>query len=142
MKSLSKDQKRYLAWNLLLLAGAIAYFFYYLISLYTTVPFSHCFLREWFGIYCPLCGGTRCLWELVHLHVWSALRYNAYVVLLVLLFLLWEIATLIRFSMGKKYFFQIPKWVFILLGVLLLLFFAIRTTLLLKYGIDWIGDLP
>ena len=74
MKSLSRDQKRYLDLNLFLLAGAFAYFLYYLVSLYTAVPFSHCFLRSWFGIYCPLCGGTRAVFELFCLHPVEALQ--------------------------------------------------------------------
>ena len=141
MKSLSKDQRKYLYLNLFLLAASLAYFLYYVISMYTAIPFSHCFLRSWFGIYCPLCGGTRCVYELLRFHLLSALRYNAYVVLLVFLFLIWEAATLIRFLCGKTTFIRIPKWVYVALTILLILFFIFRTILYLRYGIDWIGDL-
>ena len=141
MKRLSKDQKKFLFLNLLLVLGALAYLLYYYISMYSTIPFSHCFLREWFGIYCPFCGGTRCICELFRFRFLAALRYNAYVAFLVVLFLIWDVATFVGFLRGKKAFFKIPKWVFIVLTVLLILFFAFRTILLLGYGIDWIGDL-
>ena len=141
MKQLSKDQKRYVFLNLLFLCGLLFYLFYRYLIVHYEVPMAHCFLREWFGVYCPFCGGTRCVHELFHLHFLSALRYNAYVVLLTVLFLLWEIVTLIRFLRGKNPFFTIPKWIFTILTVLLILFFIFRTILYFGYGIDWLGDL-
>lgn len=141
MKRLSKDQRRFLTLNLLLLFGVLAYLLYYHISMHSAIAFSHCFLRNWFGIYCPLCGGTRSLYELSRFHLLAALRYNAYVVFAAALFLVWEVATLIRFLRGRKTFYRIPKWVYLALAVLLILFFALRAILLVAYGIDWIGDL-
>ena len=141
MKSLSKDQKTYLYQHILLVGIVLLYWGYHFLNMHFGAPDLHCFLKEWFGIYCPLCGGTRCLLELARLHFLSALRYNAYVALLAVLLLFWEIATLIRFFAGKEDFFPIPKWVFFFLGGLLLLFFAFRTILLLEFGIDLIGDL-
>ena len=138
---LSGDQKKYLYLNLTLLALTLLFpLYYYWVFHYNTV-FSHCLLKEWFGIYCPLCGGTRCVWELLQFHFLAALRYNAYVVLLVALFLVWEILTLVRFLRGKKEFFRIPQILPILLAVLLVLFFVARTLLLLVWHIDPIGDL-
>ena len=139
--SLSGDQKKYLYLNLTIIVLVLLFpLYHYWVFHYNTI-FSHCLLKEWFGIYCPLCGGTRCVWELMQFHFLAALRYNAYVVLLAVLFLAWDILTLIRFLRGKKEFFKIPQAVYISLAVLLLLFFAARTVLLLIYHIDPIGDL-
>lgn len=141
MKNFSKDQKVFLILNLVLLVGALVYPLYHYWVFHFSTPFSHCFLKEFFGIYCPLCGGTRCLYELLHFRFLPALRYNAYVVFAVFLCLVWDLATLIAFLRGRKTFFRIPKWVYILLTVLLFLFFALRTVLFFAFGIDWIGDL-
>lgn len=141
MKRLSNDQKTFLILNLVLFAGALVYPIYHYCVFHFNTPFSHCFLKEWFGIYCPLCGGTRCVYELLHFRFLSALYYNAYVVFAVALFLVWDVATLIGFLRGRKSFFRIPKWVYVFLTVLLFLFFALRTVLLFAYGIDPIGDL-
>ena len=78
MKQLSKDQKRFLCLNLVFLVGAPVYPLYCYWVFHFSTPFSHCFLKEWFGVYCPLCGGTRALYELLHFRLLSALRYNAY----------------------------------------------------------------
>ena len=141
MKQLFKDQKRFLCLNLVFLTGALVYPLYCYWVFHFNTPFSHCFLKEWFGIYCPLCGGTRALYELLHLRFLSALRYNTYVVLFAVLVILWDIVTFIGFLRGRKTFFRIPKWVYVFLTVLLFLFFALRTVLLFAYGIDPIGDL-
>lgn len=141
MKNLSKNKKRYLLLNLLLLAGALIYPLYYYFVFHSETPLSHCLLKEWFGIYCPLCGGTRCVYELLHFRFLSALRYNAYVVFMAFLFLIWDVWALVRFLRAGDNFPKIPKWVFFALAGLLLLFFIGRNVLLLGYGIDPIGDL-
>ena len=141
MKQLSKDQKLFLGLNLVFLTGALVYPLYCYWVFHFSTPFSHCFLKEWFGVYCPLCGGTRALYELLHFRLLSALRYNAYVVLFAVLVILWDIVTFIGFLRGRKTFFRIPKWVYLVLTALLFLFFAIRTFLFFAYGIDPIGDL-
>ena len=140
-KELSADQKKFLWLNLVLLGLALLFPLYYHWVFQSNTPLSHCFLKEWFGIYCPLCGGTRCIWELFHFRFLAALRYNAYVLLFVLLFLVWDAATLVRFLRGKTDFFKIPKAIPILLILLLALFFAVRTVLFFAYRIDPIGDL-
>ena len=141
MKQLSQIKKRYLFVNALLLAGALVYPLYYYLVFHTDTPFSHCFLKEWFGIYCPLCGGTRCVYELLHFRFLSALRYNAYVVFTVFGGLIYDLIALIRFLRGKEDLPRIPKAVFAFFILLLVLFFILRTILWLGFGVDFIGDL-
>ncbi|MBQ7173211.1 MAG: DUF2752 domain-containing protein [Clostridia bacterium] len=140
-RRLSGDQKKYLALNLALLALVLLFPLYYHWVFENDTPFSHCFLKEWFGVYCPLCGGTRCVWELLHFRFLQAISYNAFVVLFAALFLIWDLVTLIRFLHGKKEFPAIPQSVYIGLSALFVLFFIIRTILFLIWRIDPIGDL-
>ena len=141
MKELSKDKKKYLIFNGLLLFGALIYPLYYYVVFRTNTPFSHCLLKEWFGVYCPLCGGTRCVYELLHFRFLSALRYNAYVVLVALLGIVYDFVALVRFLRGKEDLPKIPRAVFVALTLLLLLFFVLRTVLWFGFGVDFIGDL-
>ena len=38
--------------------------------------FSGCFIRDYFGVYCPGCGGTRAVWALLHGHILASLWYH------------------------------------------------------------------
>lgn len=107
-----------------------------------TIPLSFgCFLKEWFGIYCPLCGGTRAVDSLLHLRFADAFFSNAWVTVAAPIFLLWSAIGWIRLVKGKNPFLPIPKWGRVLLVATLALFFFARNLLLLRYGIDPLGDL-
>jgi Protein of unknown function (DUF2752) len=62
--------------------------------LYTFPPTEHgfyprCIFHALTGWQCPGCGGTRALYQLLHLHVGEALRYNALVTVAAPLALAW-----------------------------------------------------
>lgn len=62
--------------------------------LYTYSPTEHsfypiCLFHALTGWQCPGCGGTRALYQLLHLHVGQALQYNALVTLLAPAALAW-----------------------------------------------------
>lgn len=64
--------------------------------LYTFSPTEHhfypiCLFHALTGWQCPGCGGTRALYQLLHLNVGQALHYNALVTLLAPLALVWFI---------------------------------------------------
>jgi hypothetical protein len=65
-----------------------------LVLLYRVDPeqtpiFPPCLFRWLTGLYCPGCGGTRCVHALLHGELGQALAYNALVCLLVPLAILW-----------------------------------------------------
>ena len=62
--------------------------------LYTFSPTEHhfypiCVFHALTGWQCPGCGGTRALYQLLHLHVGEALHYNALVTVIAPLALAW-----------------------------------------------------
>ena len=62
--------------------------------LYTFSPTEHhfypiCVFHALTGWQCPGCGGTRALYQLLHLHVGEALHYNALVTVIAPLALTW-----------------------------------------------------
>jgi hypothetical protein len=64
--------------------------------LFTFSPAEHgfyprCLFHALTGWQCPGCGGTRALYQLLHLHVGEALRYNALVTVLAPVALAWFI---------------------------------------------------
>ncbi|CAM2845925.1 DUF2752 domain-containing protein [Prescottella defluvii] len=72
-----------------------------------------CPTKSLLGIDCPLCGGTRMLYALLHLDVAGALRYNAVgvvaVVLLIVAFGVWTWGRLRgRRVLQARYLRQVP----------------------------------
>jgi len=62
--------------------------------LYTFSPTAHhfypiCVFHAITGWQCPGCGGTRALYQLLHLHIGQALQYNALVTVLAPMALAW-----------------------------------------------------
>jgi hypothetical protein len=83
-----------------------------------------------FGFQCPLCGMTRAVHQFTRLEFASAIHYNAVVVLLPIYFAA-DIATCI---FPKKGLELIRKIVIVLIGVGLVMLYAVR---ILRY-LNWI----
>ena len=66
---------------------------------------SGCTVRDKFNIYCPCCGGTRALKELLKLHIIKSLQYNPIVILTILYFILHIILLFIEYRFYHKYRF-------------------------------------
>ncbi len=104
--------------------------------------FSECSIRENFQIYCPGCGGTRAVVELLQLHFWKSFCYNPIPIGILVDFLI----NIITISMEK---YQGEKYKYIRIHIrskqavlmVLFLFFVVRNLLLYGYGIDMLGDL-
>ncbi|MBR2722501.1 MAG: DUF2752 domain-containing protein [Clostridia bacterium] len=99
-----------------------------------------CFLHRYLFLYCPMCGGTRALEALLHLQILRAIELNAYVVLLAAVFLGMDAVALIRLLRGKEDIYRFSRWIWIVLGVALVLFFVLRNYLMIRFGYDGIGD--
>lgn len=100
-----------------------------------------CILHDRLFLYCPLCGGTRALAALLRLHFAEALRANAFVVLLAVLFLVHDVLAWVRLLHGHTILFRFLAWEWIAVAVLFLVFGVLRDLLLIRFGLDPLGDL-
>lgn len=89
-----------------------------------------------FNIYCPGCGGTRALMALLHLDIISALKYNAFAVYLVCLFIYLDILSLVKILKNKRCVF--PKAPAIITVVFMVLFFVARNIVAFNFGVDYL----
>ena len=124
-----------------LLAGILLFPLYVWISEQITSVIPGCLLHDWFLIYCPLCGGTRAVEALLRLDFLSALRYNAFVVLLAVTAVAFYVMAWIRLKKREDRLFLVPKWLWVVYAVLLLVFFVVRNLLMVGFGMDPLGDL-
>jgi hypothetical protein len=78
---------------------------------------------------CPGCGGTRALYQLLHLHLREALHYNALVTALFPVvcvgFIFWYYST-VRYGRSPR--LQLPRSVMVCLYVVILLFAVLRNS--------------
>ena len=61
-----------------------------------------CPIHYLFHIYCPGCGLTRMIISIFKLNFYQAFRYNPYIFILLVLFILYGIYALIRYIITKK----------------------------------------
>ena len=120
----------------------IPLFFLYRFAL-TLLPagMSGCLLHDYLFLYCPLCGGTRAVEALLHLDFLLALRYNAFVVCVILALLVADVIAWVRFFRRRAPLFRVRGWVWIAGAIALVLFGILRNYLMIAHGIDPTGDL-
>ncbi len=102
---------------------------------------SNCWIHDLLHLYCPLCGGTRSVSAMIRLDFLEALRYNAAVVILFVLFLIGDLVLLLRLLRKKEKWWSIPSWCWIGATVFLLGYTILRNLLMVVWGIDPTGDL-
>lgn len=104
--------------------------------------FPPCSLKNFFHLYCPGCGGTRALEHLLHLRLVQSLLCNPLVLFMAVCLIYYWFKTLIELiRQHGDAFFSIHLgflWAFL---IILVGFFLIRNFLLLKFGIDYLGEL-
>jgi Protein of unknown function (DUF2752) len=79
-----------------------------------------CLFHAMTGLYCPGCGGTRAVYQLLHGRVLLALHYNALFVLALVALAVWGARFAVRKSRNQQTFFQLhPKtlWMFIVIAL-------------------------
>lgn len=100
-----------------------------------------CFIRNSFHIYCPGCGGTRAVVELLHLHFFQSLYDNPVPICLILDVILmvttWHIEK--KTSQYGRYL-RFRRYSKVLFLVILFGFTIVRNYLLIFQGIDMLGD--
>jgi hypothetical protein len=100
--------------------------------LYIFVPSEHtfyprCLFHSLTGLQCPGCGGTRALYQLLHLHISEALRLNALVTILAPVALAWFVFwywTVVRDGRGPE--LRVSRPVAVCLYLIVLFFTAAR----------------
>ena len=103
--------------------------------------FIGCFFHDRLFLYCPLCGGTRAVRELLRFQFGKAFAYNPVVVLGILGFLILDGIALIRLLRGKRRLYLVPAWGWILGVIVLVTYGILRNYLMIRWGYDPTGDL-
>ena len=134
--------RRAFVWMHALLPLAVPLFFLYrAVTERLPAGMTGCVLHDYLFLYCPLCGGTRAVESLLHLDFEGALEKNAFVLLLLCVFLLLDVLAWRRFFQGKSPWSVAPAWVWVSLTAALILFGVLRNYLMIAHGIDPTGDL-
>lgn len=103
--------------------------------------FRGCFLHDRLFLYCPMCGGTRAIEELLHFRLIRALSCNPYVMGSLFLLIGFDIAAFVRLGRGRERIYEIPSWLWIVMAVCLVIWGILRNYLMIAHGYDPLGDL-
>ena len=133
--------KQYLILHAGLLTVLLLFPLYRALTSYITQFVAGCMLHDYLFIYCPLCGGTRAVESLLHLDVAAALRFNPFVVFVILLAVIFDIIALVRLLRGKARLFVFPEWGWIVLVAVMVAYLVLRNYLMIAHGYDPVGDL-
>ena len=104
------------------------------------LPQDVCSAVRFLGIYCPACGGTRSLAALLQLDLVSAVKYNLLVPLGALLFVAYEVASVVCLVRGEPRQ-TLLKTPIVLSATGVLVVYSIVRNLLLIWDIDLLGNI-
>lgn len=124
-----------------LLGFAVLFPLYQKVASKVSSLFVGCFFHDRLFLYCPLCGGTRAVRELLRLQLGKAFSYNPVVVLGILVFLVLDVIALVRLLRGKSKLYRIPTWGWIVAVTILVTYGILRNYLMIRWGNDPTGDL-
>ncbi len=104
--------------------------------------FPPCGLKTFFHLYCPGCGGTHALEELLRLHPVRSFLYNPLVLYMAVCLIYYYVKFVVQLvKQHGNAFFSIYLgflWAFL---IIMVLFCIIRNILLVRYGVDYLGEL-
>lgn len=87
---------------------------------------SSCFFKDTYNIYCPSCGGTRCIVNLINGNILDAFLYNPFIFIIVIYLFLLNIIYIINTIFNKKILkFLYIKPYFIILFIFTWIIFTI-----------------
>lgn len=101
-----------------------------------------CVIHEVLHLYCPGCGGTRAVYELLNLHWLRSFLIHPIVLFIAVIlteYYIGAIITLIR-NNGKRYYYLRVWFCYVALGIIVLNT-VLRNVLLVCFHYDYIGDL-
>ncbi len=139
--ALRREWKIFIILHLGLLAGALLFPLYRLLTGWIPDLFTGCVLHDHLFLYCPLCGGTRAVGALLRLDLPLALAENALVVGALLLFFILDVVALVRLLLKKSVILRFPGWFWVAGTVVLVVWGVLRNVLMIVWGIDPVGDL-
>lgn len=131
----------FIVFHVAVAAGILLFPFYRIGSAAVFSVIPSCILHDLFHVYCPFCGGTRALDELLHFHLLESLRYHPLAVVFAALLAVWYVFAWARLFRGKSPFIAIPKPLSVALTVAVVAFWLLRNLLLILFHIDPLGDL-
>lgn len=140
------NKKRYLLLTGIFLLLVLLSFGYVYIApvLSDTYPviFWECVFKNFFHLYCPGCGGTHALYALLHLHPLESFLYHPLVIYIVFFccFFYIKIGVALKRHHGETDV-QIPVILFYIAFILVIAFFILRNVLLVRFGLDYPGEL-
>ena len=104
-----------------------------------------CGMHDIFRLYCPFCGGTRAITELIELDFAGMLHANAIVPIFIVMFIYLDILALvaiIKHKHNKNIFYSFfSRKMGIVTLALVIVYFLMRNILLVFFKIDPLGDL-
>lgn len=136
-----KGIRNFVLLNLGLLCIFAAFLLYALMLKRITVPYIYCLTYSFFHLYCPFCGGTRAIFDILSLDILSAIKHNVFLIYLIIAFVFYDIRALSMILKGRKNAFSVPKWLWMLTVILFAVFFVVRNLLMIAFGIDTVGGL-
>lgn len=99
-----------------------------------------CKFLERTGIYCPACGGSRALIHLLNFNIKESFLFYPPLLISLVLITIVDLFVLFYIVNGNERYLKVARAeVFIIIPFTVLLFFFIRSVLLL-FGIDYIGE--
>ena len=103
--------------------GAITIFIIALINILIIISGNFkCPWNESLQIYCAGCGGTRMLYSILRLEFYQAFRYNPFIFMLIVFFMMRGIVSIIRYRKVKP----LSNKIILLLLILTILFVILR----------------
>lgn len=104
--------------------------------------FPPCGLKTFFHLYCPGCGGTRALEQLLNFRLVESFLSNPLVLFMAVTLIYYWLKTLILLMVKHgDARFRIHMGVLWAFLIIMIGFCVIRNFLLLNYGIDYLGEL-
>ena len=140
--SLEKKRiKGYFYLHLGLLAAALLFPLYRVLTDRLPSIWIKCLLHDRLFLYCPFCGGTRAVEALLRFDLGGALTANPLVVVFLLLALILDVVVLIRLLLGREKLLPLPRLWWIVPLAVMIVYAVVRNWLMIAYHYDPLGDL-
>lgn len=129
--------------QILAVCAIVAAFFYR--GVLDTLPgngrISACPMHDLWHIYCPGCGGTRAMIALLRGQLLHSLACNPLSAYAVVGFMVYDIRAAVAIARDERRVLHLKAWYFWAMLAITVVFFILRNVLLIRFGIDYLGDL-